>query len=237
MGKNRMSEGIYTILKLALEKAKDRTNGINIMTLVEKPKHERVRGRALTKDEIDAILKAARNETERDIIKFYIYTGCRAGELINTLVEFINLSGESRIITNLKNKSKSVPDMTLLPNEVLIYGTKTKGSIRTMPIMPPLKPVLERLIANRDGKEKLFRKYTYAMIRDFHKLIKEKTKISFTLKDFRHTAATSFKDAGIPSSVYFRWFGWCDETMSRRVYTHETEYEKILSQEWAQKFH
>lgn len=126
--------------------------------------------------------------------------------------------------------------MTLLPNEVLIYGSKTKGSIRTMPIMPPLRPILEKLIANRDAKEKLFGKYTTVIIGNFYRVIKEKTKIEFTLKDFRHTAATSFKDAGIPSSVYFRWFGWSDETMARRVYTHETEYEKKLSQEWAAKF-
>lgn len=74
------------------------------------------------------------------------------------------------------------------------------------------------------------------MIRNFQKIIKEKTKINFTLKDLRHTAATNFKDAGIPASVYFSWFGWSDETMARRVYTHKTNYEKQLSQEWAAKY-
>ena len=104
-----------------------------------------------------------------------------------------------------------------------------------MPIVPPLRPILEKLIAERCGEEKLFN-HTVTMIRYFHKSIKQKTKIKFALKDYRHTAATNFKDAGIPSSVYFRWFGWSDETMARRVYTHETDYEKKLSQEWAEKF-
>lgn len=62
-------------------------------------------------------------------------------------------------------KGKQVPDITLLPNEVLIYGTK-KGSIRTMPIMPPLRPILEKLTANRDCKEKLFGRFTTVMIRN-----------------------------------------------------------------------
>ena len=75
MTQGRTCEGVYTVLKLALEKAKDRTGGISIMSLVEKVKYQRVRGRALSKDEIAKLLSAAKNETERDIIKFYVYTG------------------------------------------------------------------------------------------------------------------------------------------------------------------
>jgi integrase len=235
MTEGRTAEGVYTVLKLALDKAKDRTGGLSAMRLVEKPSHERVRGRALTKEEINILLEAARAEIERDMIKFYVYTGCRKEEIIRTLVEYVNLSNETRTITGLTYNNKPFPDMTLLPNEVLIYGTKTRGSIRTMPIIPPLKPVLERLIANRDGAENLFN-YRINQVRYFIKLIKEKTKIEFTIKDFRHTAATSFKDAGIPSSVYYRWFGWTDEEMSKTVYTHETDYEKKVSLEWAEKF-
>jgi len=231
----RTAKGMYSILKLALEKAKDRTGGISIMTLVEKPAYEQVKGRALNKEEVNLIISAARNEIEKDIIKFYLYTGCRYDEITRTLVEYINLSAESRTISNLEYKNKPVRNMILLPNELLIYGTKTRGSIRTMPIMPPLKPILERLIKNRDGNENLFN-FRINQIRYFYKLIKAKTKIDFTMKDFRHTAATNFKDAGIPSNVYFRWFGWTDESMAKEVYTHETDYEKKISLEWAEKF-
>ena len=139
------------------------------------------------------------------------------------------------LVTGLEYKGEPVPDMLLHPNEVFIYGTKTRLSLRTMPIMPPLRPVLERWVADRDGEENLFG-HTFNTIRYFYKLIKAKTKIDFTLKDFRHTAATNFKDAGIPSSVYYRWFGWNDETMAKEVYTHETDYERKVSQEWAQKY-
>jgi len=235
MTQGRTCEGVYTILKLSLAKAKDRTGGMNIMDMVEKVKHERQRGRALSKDEINQILKATSIEIEIDITKFYIYTGCRVGEIIDVKVKHINLTNENRVITGLIHKGKPVPDMVLMPNEVLIYGTKTKGSIRTMPIMPPLRSVLERLIKDRDCEESLFN-YTTPMIRYFYNKIKTVTKIDFTLKDFRHTCATSFKDAGIPSNVYFRWFGWCDDTMAKRVYTHVTDYEQKVSQEWAGKF-
>jgi integrase len=235
MTETRTAKAVYSTLKLALEKAKDRTGGINVMSLVEKPAYEMVRGRALTQDEVNALLEAARSETERDIIKFYIYTGCRMDEITGILVEYVNLTSETRMITGLTFKNKPIPDMTLLPNEVLIYGTKTRGSIRTMPIMPPLKPILERWTAERNGNENLFN-YTRCQITYFYRLIKKKTKIEFTLKDFRHTAATNFKDAGIPSSIYFRWFGWTDEEMSKTVYTHETDYEKKVSLEWAEKF-
>jgi len=236
MTQGRTCEGVYGILKLALSKARDRTGGTSVMELVEKVRHERVKGRALNNGEIKKILEATRNETERDIIKFYLYTGCRVDEISATKVEFINLTEEERIITGLQHKNRPIPDMRLLPNEVLIYGSKTRLSIRAMPILPPLRPILERITANRDGNERLFKNHTTVMIRNFHELIKDATKITFTLKDYRHTAATSFKDAGIPSGVYFRWFGWSDDTMARKVYTHETEYEKKVSQEWAQKF-
>lgn len=121
------------------------------MSLVEKVKHERVRGRALTKDEINKLLDAAENEIQRDVIKFYIYTSCRVDEISATKVKYINLTNEPRIITNFKTHGKPVPDMKLLPNEILIHGTKTKLSIRTTPIMPPLRPILEKLIKGRNG--------------------------------------------------------------------------------------
>lgn len=214
----RTCEGVCTILKLALSKAKDRTDGRRIMDMADKVKHKRKRGRALSNDEVCDILDATRNESERDIIKTYIYTGCRADELTRIHVKHVDLAG----------------------GFIFIDGTKTKLSKRSMPIMPPLRPILERLVAGRDGEEKLFN-HTVNTIRNFHKVIKEKletqgTPISFTIKDYRHTAATNFKDVGIPSSVYFRWFGWSDDTMARQVYTHVTEYESNLSHEWAQKF-
>jgi integrase len=184
------------------------------MDLVEKVRHDRKRGRALSKDEINRLLQATDNQTEHDIIMIYINTGCRVAELDSILVKHIDFD----------------------KNEIFIDGTKTKGSKRAMPIMPPIKPILERLTANRNGEEKLFPTHTINTIRNFHKPIKAKTKIKFTLKDYRHTFATNCKDNGIPSSVYFRWFGWSDDTMARKVYTHQTGYEMQVSQEWASKF-
>jgi len=241
MTQGRTCEGVYTILKMAMSKAKDRTGGVSIMDMVEKVKHKRVRGRALKKDEVDTILRTLRNESEREIVRFYLLTGCRVSELPATKIEYVNLTNEPRILTGLMYKNQPVPDMTLLPNEIFIYGTKTRLSLRTMPIMPPLKPILKKLIKDKNESEKLFGSYTTEVIRNFHdilkvKLVENKTPIKFTLKDYRHTCATNFKDAGIPSSVYFRWFGWSDDTMARKVYTHETDYEKKLSQEWAEKF-
>jgi len=209
----RTCEGVYTVLKLALDKAKSRTGGRSVMAEVEKVKHERKRGRALTKEEIEKLLVCANSQEERDVINFYIHTGVRVDEITRVLVKHIDLNR----------------------NEIYIGGTKTKLSRRTMPIMPPLKSILERLIANRNGDEKLFR-YSTPMIRVFHRAIKEKSKVKYTLKDYRHTFATNCKDNGIPSSVYFRWFGWSDDTMARKIYTHVTDYERQQAQEWASKF-
>lgn len=60
MTQGRTCEGVYTVLKLALEKAKDRTGGISIMGLVEKVRHQRTRGRALSKDEVAKLLDATK---------------------------------------------------------------------------------------------------------------------------------------------------------------------------------
>jgi len=235
----RTCEGVYTILKLALSKATDRTNGFNVMTLVKKVKHERVKGRALAKDEIEKILNATNKQIEKDIINFYLNTGCRADEITDTKVDYVNLTNEPRIISGLVLTDlfgKPTHDMKLLPNEILIHGSKTKLSIRTMPILPPLRPILEKLVKNKKASDKLFGKYNYATIYKFHKEIKQKTGIRFTLKDYRHTCATNCKDAGIPIEVYHHWFGWSDDSMARKVYTHETDYDKKLSQKWASKF-
>jgi len=212
MTQGRTCEGVYTTLKLALEKAKDRL-GRNVMEQVEKVKHARKTGRALLKEEVDLILKSTINQTEHDIWLFYFNTGCRTGEIETVKVGHIDLER----------------------NEVFIDGSKTKGSKRIMPIMPILRPVLERLIKDRDQDEKLF-KLTINQIRTFYKRIKAETKISFTMKDTRHTFATACKDAGIPVEVYHKWFGWSDDSMARRVYTHRTEKDKEVAQVWAKKF-
>jgi len=168
----------------------------------------------LSSDEVKTILATTRNQTEQDVNTVYLNTGCRSDELNRILVKHINLE----------------------KNEIFIDGTKTKMSKRTMPIMPLLRPILERLVVGRNNDEKLFPTHSINTIRIFHKLIKNATGINFTLKDYRHTAATNFKDAGIPMNVYARWFGWSDASMAKEVYTHVTDYEKRVSQEWAAKF-
>lgn len=209
MTQGRSCEAVYTVLNMALAKANMR----NVMNLVDNVKHECVPGRALTKSEVAQILSAAENDHQRDIIISYLYLGCRASEITRIYLKHINLAKK----------------------EIFIDGTKNKTSKRIMPIVPKFLPILTRLTAGRDSNEKLFVE-NIQQIRYFCNKISKRVGIKFTLKDFRHTCATNFKDAGIPIDVYYRWFGWTDDKMARKVYTHETDYEMQTSHEWAEKF-
>jgi len=198
---------------MTLGKARDRL-GLNIMDLVDNSKHIRTSGRALTKSEIRKILSNTRTQDERDIIQFYLLTGCRPDEINRIKVGHINLDR----------------------NEIFIDGTKNALSKRTMPILPHLRQILERRIQSKGANSRLF-SYNYKQIYIIKTRISQKTGIKFTLKDLRHTCSTNCKDSGIPLSVYYKWFGWSSERMARKVYNHETESDFRIAQEWAQKFH
>lgn len=118
MTQGRTCEAVYTTLKLALDKARDRTGGISVMSLVEKVRHKRKRGRDLKNDEITTLLDACINDDERDVIQFYINTGCRVDEIHAVKAGHVNLGNEVRIITGLRHRSEPIPDMRLLPNDL-----------------------------------------------------------------------------------------------------------------------
>ena len=155
MTQGRSCESVFFILKMALGKAKSIT-GHNIMELVEQIKHSRISGRALDKEEIKAIIDCAQNQTELDIIDFYLYTGCRPDELTRMKIMHINLTDKPRRLTNLTYMSKSVPDVLLRPDHIFLDGTKNPLSQRCMPIFPQLRPVFERLCKGRGPEESLF---------------------------------------------------------------------------------
>jgi len=183
MTQGRSCESVFFTLKMALSKAKSIT-GHSIMELVEQIKHSLISGRTLDKEEIKAIIDCAQNQTELDIIDFYLYTGCRPDELILTRIKYINLTDKPRRLTNLTYMSKPVPDVLLRPDHIFLDGTKNPLSQRCMPIFPQLRQVLERLCESRDPEEFLF-DMSYEQIRWFQRRIKRDNRIDFTIKDFQ----------------------------------------------------
>jgi len=230
----RSAEAMYFTLKMALHKAKT-IIGHDVMEFVERIKHERVSGRALSVSEVDIIMQSCLNQLELDILHCYLYTGVRPDELTREKVLYINLTSEPRLLTGLTFMSKPVPDVLLRPNHIFIDGTKNPLSQRCMPIFPQLRPVLERLCEGRKPEDKLFNMH-YEQIRQFQRRIKLEKEIDFTLKDFRHTCATNCKESGIPIEVFHKWFGWSSLRMAKQVYTHETELDIEKGEEYSKTF-
>ena len=230
----RSRESIHSTLTLALDKALDRLP-FNPMSMVEKAKSARNQGRALSKEEVEQILAATKNQDEFDVFNFYLYTGCRPDELTSTKVGFINFTNKIEVMKNLVLHGKQLRDMQVLPNEIFIDGTKNFSSKRAMPIMPQIQAMLERRAEGKLPGDKLF-PFAYWEIKNIKERIQVATGIHFTIKDFRHTCSTNFKDAGIPLEVYYRWLGWSSESMARKVYNHDTDVDYKLAQDWAGRF-
>jgi len=129
------------------------------------------------KPEIEELLRVIPEGLFRDLIKFYLYTGCRRNEAL-----YLNRS-----------------DIDLDRKEVTFRGTKS-GMNRTVPFNGVLSEVLERLPENGeqpfpflpDFVTHRFKKYVLAM-----DLPEERKKI-LCLHSLRHTYASHLVMAGVP---------------------------------------
>lgn len=191
---SKTREETYNTLNGAFSKA-HKLNIIqtNPMINVDKPKHERKQGQALTAQELAKLLTDIDTHPMRTYFLFLLYTGARRREALDCKWEHIDI----------ENKT------------IRLYGTKTKDSLRTIPLMPDLENILQKVPKTSDN---LFDHTAEQVTKQFHKICQ-----THKLHDLRHTFATRCLQCGIPLKVVQEWLGHTSIKTTANIYTHLTD--------------
>lgn len=167
----------------------------NPVELVDTPKHVYKTGKALSKEQIEELLNALDGQYYKPYILFCLYTGSRPSEPL------------------------AITWQDVYEDKIHIPGTKTEKSDRIIPMSMQLKELMQSLPRTQT---KPF-PFTYRPIqKSFNKII---STLSFTctLKDLRHTFATTCVENNVNIKATQKWLGHSNYNTTANIYTHTSE--------------
>ncbi len=193
----RASRTLYDLFTQVMRRAY--AEGIikrNIEKLLIKPKQDPKEEQPLTAAQQKQLMQVA-SERQRFILQAYIWSGCRRSELLTLKW------------TDISNNKQTL----------LIKGTKTDTSVRTVPIFVPLQQVLDQL----PRTDKRIFPYSVSTIRRMFENLNEKVDFHLTPKTLRHTFNQNLTEMGVSDLIRAKWMGHAKPTTTKRVYTHVTD--------------
>ena len=146
---------------------------------------------ALSVNERQAILSTTKDELQLGFL--ILYTGCRLGEALALQMQDVDLKN------NIVHITKSV---AFHGNQPVISSPKTENSVRTVPLLPPLKERLLELNLPGDafivsGEKPLTKSSLYTRWKTFCK----RKGIHIDRHSIRHQYATTLYEAGIDAKT------------------------------------
>ncbi len=174
----------------------------NPISLVENPKHEYKNGKALTIEQRQELLNALKGHPIEYVIRFCMLTGARPSEPLAMTWEDVK------------------------ENSVHIPGTKTKLSNRIVPMSNDLRELMQSIPRTQ---AKPFPITYQPLQRQFKKLV-EPLSFTCTLKDLRHTFATTCVENNVNIKATQKWLGHSNYSTTANIYTHvsaEFEYQEL----------
>lgn len=204
--RERQKQKVYELLNDIFDKAqKNQVVPHNPLNLVQKPRHTRVNGLALSPD--DQIKLENATAPQFSIFKLAMFQGLRRGEVLALTGQDIDL--EAKTITI----NKSINDK----NEV--DTTKNKASVRTVPLFEKSINLL-KTIELINGR--IFNYSPKTAQKLFDKLKEEMGwKDRYTIHSLRHTFITSCQEKKVPLHIIQSWVGHVSGSLvTSQVYTH-----------------
>lgn len=204
--KPRAKQKLYEFLKPIFTKAKDyKIIPENIFDVIEKPKHTRSEGVALTQAQQEEFIKLCDNNKYGNLFKFILYQGLRIGEAL----------GLNYTDIDFKNKKVSI-NKQLTPQGV-VNNTKNEQSTRVIPLFDKSIGLIPEIC-----EEKRIWDINYKITNtNFHKIIDNTNLPAISIHDLRHTFITNCQNKGIPEYVIQSIVGHeIGSKVTRQVYTH-----------------
>ncbi len=162
-----------------------------------KYQHKREEGTALTTTQRKIIIENASKIPGGEIFICYLFTGGRASELIGLNID--------------KDTTKDL---------IHLKGTKTDLADRWIPILKPVKTIIEKIKTN---KINIF-KTSYSTLKRKVEELRKLCKFNFQIKDFRTTYGTMLAEQGIQQEIISKWMGHTNTKTTSKYYI------KVLSE-------
>ncbi len=207
----RQRQKLYELFKALFDKAVLNEHiSKNVMNILEKPKHEKNHGIALTNKQQEELLSTCKDIENIDILFIALYQGLRRGEVLGLTIDNIDFENNTLTINKAWNEYNKWDT------------TKNKQSMRTMPLFEKSKNIL---LKYKNQKNRIFDVTNTACT----KMLKEVRKVmnmpKLHIKDMRSTFITRCKEFNIPKHIIQSWVGHViGSSVTDTVYTkHNTD--------------
>ena len=183
----------------------------NPMQAIDKPKHIRVNGKALTNKDETKVEQILINK-KMDMFLVCLYQGLRKGEMLALTSKDIDFENKTLSINKNLNKDN------------LIDTTKNIYSNRVVPLFDKTIQILEKY-KNINGR--IFNYTQRKCEKEFEKVINE-LGVKYTIHSLRHTFITKCQEKNIPLHIIQRWVGHnIGSKVTNTVYTHARELAEL----------
>lgn len=211
----RAKQKLYEFLRDMFTKAEKHEICKNIMNKLDKPKHTRENGIALTKEDKEIFINYCK-ANNYPVFLVALYQGLRKGEVLGLTKEDVDFNKNTLKINKSWNTNNKFDT------------TKNEGSNRTMPLFEPTKQLLQNYSSDNI---RLFEFGHRTLQKMFRKAIEEtKLNSKYTIHSLRHTFITNCSDTGIPEHIIQSWVGHTiGSNVTKSVYTHIQEDSNLLN--------
>ena len=217
---------------------------VNPADKVERPKKDRYVGSFYDADEVNALFEAAKGSKLELPILFGAFYGLRRSEAIGLKWDAIDFDQNTITIRH------TVTSCDLDGKRVLVASdtTKTKSSMRTLPLVPFMRERLltlkEEQLENRRlcGRSYIKEYLEYVCVNEigdlikphyvtesFPKLLKAKGMRQIRHHDLRHSCASLLLANGVPMKQIQEWLGHSDFSTTANIYAHLDYSSKLTS--------
>lgn len=217
---------------------------VNPADKVERPKKDRYVGSFYDADEVNALFEAAKGSKLELPILFGAFYGLRRSEAIGLKWDAIDFDQNTITIRH------TVTSCDLDGKRILVAAdtTKTKSSLRTLPLVPFMR---ERLLALKEEQQENRRLCGRSYIKDyleyvcvneigdlikphyvtesFPKLLKANGLRHIRFHDLRHSCASLLLANGVPMKQIQEWLGHSDFSTTANIYAHLDYSSKLTS--------
>lgn len=216
---------------------------VNPATKVERPRQDRFVGSFYDSQEVNKLFKVAKGTKMELPIIFGAFYGLRRGEILGLKWEAIDFNNNTIVINH------TVVSFSLDGKHVIhaADSTKTKSSMRTLPLVPAVKEKLlkakeqqeyyRKICGNSYNKEYL----SYICVNEigirlrpgyitstFPKLLEEHGFRRIRFHDLRHSCASLLLANDVPMKQIQDWLGHSDFSTTANIYAH-LDYSSKLS--------
>ena len=211
---------------------------------VERPKKDHFVGSFFDADEVNKLFEVSKGTKLELPILFGAFYGLRRSEAIGLKWDAIDFENDTIVIRH------TVTSVNLDNKHVLVAAdtTKTKSSMRTLPLVPFVKERLLAVKAEQDNNRRLCgksynKKYAgYVCINEigdlikphyvteqFPKLLEANGLRRIRFHDLRHSCASLMLANGVPMKQIQEWLGHSDFSTTANIYAHLDYSSKLNS--------